>query len=37
MDLIERAKGESKAFRVRNVIDVLRTLRLLCVLEWTGK
>jgi glycosyltransferase involved in cell wall biosynthesis len=37
MDLIERAKGESKAFRVRNVIDVLRTLKLLCVLEWTGK
>jgi glycosyltransferase involved in cell wall biosynthesis len=37
MDLIERAKGESKAFRVRNVVDVLRTLKLLCVLEWTGK
>jgi glycosyltransferase involved in cell wall biosynthesis len=37
MDLIEREKGESKAFRVRNVVDVLRTLTLLCVLEWTGK
>jgi hypothetical protein len=37
MDLIERVKGESKAFRVRNVVDVLRTLKLLCLLEWTGK
>ena len=34
MDLIERQKGESKAFRVKNVIDVLRTLRLLTALEW---
>jgi glycosyltransferase involved in cell wall biosynthesis len=37
MDLIERAKGQSKAFRLRNVVDVLRTLKLLCVLEWTQK
>jgi dolichol-phosphate mannosyltransferase len=36
MDLTERAKGESKAFRVRNVVDVLRTLKLLCLLEWTS-
>jgi glycosyltransferase involved in cell wall biosynthesis len=37
MDLIEREKGESKAFRVKNVVDVLRTLKLLCALEWTQK
>ncbi len=37
MDLIEREKGESKAFRLKNVADVLRTIRRLCVLEWTGK
>jgi glycosyltransferase involved in cell wall biosynthesis len=37
MDLVERDKGESKAFRLKNVVDVIRTLRLLCVLEWTGK
>jgi dolichol-phosphate mannosyltransferase len=36
MDLTERAHGESKAFRVKNAIDVLRTLRLLCTLEWTA-
>jgi len=35
MDLIERKSGESKAFRVKNVIDVLRTLRLLWALERT--
>ncbi len=29
MDLIEREKGESKAFRMQNVVDVLRTLKLL--------
>lgn len=29
MDLIERAKGESKAFRLKNVQDVLKTLKLL--------
>lgn len=34
MDLIEREKGESKAFRVKNVLDVLRTLKLLVALEW---
>jgi glycosyltransferase involved in cell wall biosynthesis len=34
MDLIEREKGESKAFRMRNVVDVLRTLKLLVALEW---
>jgi glycosyltransferase involved in cell wall biosynthesis len=33
MDLIERQKGESKAFRVKNVIDVWRTLTLLVALE----
>jgi glycosyltransferase involved in cell wall biosynthesis len=37
MDLIEREKGESKAFRLKNVVDVLRTLKLLWVLEWTRK
>jgi glycosyltransferase involved in cell wall biosynthesis len=36
MDLIERTHGESKAFRVRNIVDVARTLRLLCALEWTS-
>ena len=34
MDLIERAKGESKAFRLKNIVDVLRTLRLLCAVQW---
>jgi glycosyltransferase involved in cell wall biosynthesis len=34
MDLMERARGESKAFRVRNAVDVVRTLKLLCGLEW---
>jgi glycosyltransferase involved in cell wall biosynthesis len=34
MDLIERAKGESKAFRVKNFVDVWRTLTLLAKLEW---
>ena len=33
MDLIERQKGESKAFRVKNFVDVLRTLTLLARLE----
>jgi hypothetical protein len=33
MDLIERQKGESKAFRVKNFVDVWRTLRLLASLE----
>ena len=34
MDLMEREKGESKAFRWKNVVDVARTLRLLVALEW---
>ena len=34
MELIERVEGESKAFRMRNVVDVLRTLKLLAALEW---
>jgi hypothetical protein len=33
MDLIERVKGESKAFRLKNFVDVWRTLRLLARLE----
>jgi glycosyltransferase involved in cell wall biosynthesis len=33
MDLNERARGESKAFRLKNVVDVVRTLTLLCRLE----
>jgi dolichol-phosphate mannosyltransferase len=35
MDLTERAKGESKAFRIRNVVDVLRTIRVLCAVQWS--
>jgi glycosyltransferase involved in cell wall biosynthesis len=34
MDLIEREKGESKAFRLKNVVDVMHTLRRLAGLEW---
>ena len=34
MDLIEREKGESKAFRLKNVVDTLRTLKVLCTVEW---
>jgi dolichol-phosphate mannosyltransferase len=34
MDLTERAKGESKAFRLKNVADVLSTLKVLCAVEW---
>jgi glycosyltransferase involved in cell wall biosynthesis len=34
MDLIEREKGESKAFRLKNFVDVWRTLRRLMALEW---
>ena len=34
MDLMERERGESKAFRLKNVVDVMRTLRLLCGIEW---
>src|SRR5262245_18781117 len=33
MDLTERAKGESKAFRLNNFVDVMRTLRILCAVE----
>ena len=33
MDLIERQKGESKAFRAKNFVDVWRTLKLLASLE----
>jgi len=36
MDLIERKHGESKAFRVKNFVDVARTLRLLRALEATS-
>jgi dolichol-phosphate mannosyltransferase len=36
MDLIERKQGESKAFRVKNVIDVARTLRRLRAIERTA-
>jgi glycosyltransferase involved in cell wall biosynthesis len=36
MDLMERERGESKAFRMKNAIDVMRTLKLLCGLEWGG-
>jgi len=34
MDLVERQKGESQAFRLKNVGDTLRTLRVLWALEW---
>ena len=34
MDLIERKQGESKAFRLKNVVDVRATLALLCALPW---
>jgi len=37
MDLVERDRGTSKAFTMKNVKDVLRTVRRLCVLEWTGR
>jgi dolichol-phosphate mannosyltransferase len=37
MDLIERELGESKAFRLKNVADVTRTLALLCRLEWRAR
>src|SRR5262249_38516945 len=33
MDLMERQKGESKAFRVKNFVDVWRTLTLIHALE----
>ena len=34
MDLTERKKGESKAFRLKNVVDVLRTLKVICAVQW---
>jgi glycosyltransferase involved in cell wall biosynthesis len=34
MDLMEREHGDSKAFRMKNAMDVLRTLKLLCGFEW---
>jgi glycosyltransferase involved in cell wall biosynthesis len=34
MDLTERAKGESKAFRLKNFVDVARTIKVLCVAQW---
>jgi glycosyltransferase involved in cell wall biosynthesis len=34
MDLMEREHGTSKAFRLKNALDVARTLGLLCRLEW---
>jgi hypothetical protein len=34
MDLTERTRGESQAFRVKNVVDVTRTLWLLLALPW---
>jgi dolichol-phosphate mannosyltransferase len=37
MVLTERVRGRSKAFRVANVIDVVRTLKLLCLLDWKRK
>jgi len=36
MDLTERKHGESKAFRVKNFVDVAKTLRLLRALESTA-
>ena len=33
MDLIEREKGDSKAFRLKNFVDVFRTLKVLCSVE----
>ena len=35
MDLIERTHGESQAFRLKNVVDVARTLALISVLPWS--
>jgi glycosyltransferase involved in cell wall biosynthesis len=34
MVLIEREKGASKAFRLKNVVDVLRTIKVLCAVQW---
>jgi len=35
MDLTEREHGESQAFKMKNVVDVARTLALLCVRPWS--
>ena len=35
MDLTERRAGASQAFRLKNVVDVVRTLGLLSALPWT--
>ena len=37
MDLTERVHGESKAFRMKNVVDVLRTLKVLWDVERTER
>jgi glycosyltransferase involved in cell wall biosynthesis len=34
MDLTERTRGESQAFRLKNFVDVARTLGVLCALPW---
>jgi len=34
MDLMEREKGTTKAFRVKNVVDVVRTIGVLCAVQW---
>jgi glycosyltransferase involved in cell wall biosynthesis len=34
MDLIEREQGESKAFRMKNFVDVFNTLTRLVAIEW---
>jgi glycosyltransferase involved in cell wall biosynthesis len=36
MDLDERKRGESQAFRLKNIVDVARTLALLCTLPRTA-
>jgi len=36
MDLTERTQGESQAFRMKNFVDVARTLARLCALPWTS-
>ena len=36
MDLMERERGASKAFRLKNAVDVMRTLKLLLQLEWSA-
>jgi hypothetical protein len=35
MVLQEREQGASKAFRLANALDVMRTLKLLCGVEWS--